>query len=91
VEVTGFEPVTTSLRKTRLKPSDQGKRHASGVLWRGCGASGVRFRENCSTRYAAIPATEALTGNHNVARSLFRVGHDDQLGLGSYVADHGAR
>ena len=45
VELTGFEPVTSSLRKMRSKASDQGKRHGLAGLWRGCGASDVRHRE----------------------------------------------
>jgi len=45
VELTGFEPVTPSLRKMWSKPSDQGKQPTSAVLWRGCGTSQVRPRE----------------------------------------------
>ena len=33
MELTGFEPVTPSLRKMRSKPSDQGKRQGLAVLW----------------------------------------------------------
>jgi hypothetical protein len=54
-------------------------------------ARGVRIVETAQPGMQRHLATEALTGNHNVARSLFRVGHDDQPGMGSYVADHGAR
>ena len=42
VELTGFEPVTPSLRKMRSKRCDQGKRHSMAGLWGGCGASDVR-------------------------------------------------
>ena len=42
VEMTGFEPVTPSLRLMRSKPSDQGKRHGGPGLWGGCGASDGR-------------------------------------------------
>jgi hypothetical protein len=35
VELTGFEPVTPSLRNMRSKPSDQGKRYSVTGLW--CG------------------------------------------------------
>jgi len=41
VELTGFEPVTPSLRKMRSKPSDQGKRRVIAALWGGCGVSEV--------------------------------------------------
>jgi hypothetical protein len=42
VELTGFEPVTPSLRKMRSKRSDQGKRLPFAGLWASCGASDVR-------------------------------------------------
>jgi len=45
VNLTGFEPVTPSLRKMQSKPSDQEKRHPIPGLWRGCGTSVVRHRE----------------------------------------------
>ena len=45
MELAGFEPAAFSLRKMRSKASDQGKRHAFMVLWRGCGTSDVRCRE----------------------------------------------
>jgi hypothetical protein len=45
VELTGFEPVTPSLRKMRSKPYDQGKRPPVAGLWSGCGASDVMHRE----------------------------------------------
>jgi hypothetical protein len=45
VELTGFEPVTSSLRKMRSKPRDQEKRYEIAVLWSGCGASLVRHGE----------------------------------------------
>jgi len=45
VELTGFEPVTPSLRKMRSNRADQGKRYALAGLWRDCGASGVRRGE----------------------------------------------
>ena len=45
MELTGFEPVTPSLRKMRSKPSDQRKRHLLAGLWVGCGASDVRRGE----------------------------------------------
>jgi hypothetical protein len=41
VELTGFEPVTPSLRKMRSKRSDQAKRPPIQGLWGGCGASDV--------------------------------------------------
>jgi len=46
VELTGFEPVTPSLRKMWANSSDQEKRHVIGGLWGGCGASDVRLRES---------------------------------------------
>jgi hypothetical protein len=45
VELTGFEPVTPSLRKMRSDPSDQGKRPLLVGLWGGCGPSDVRHGE----------------------------------------------
>ena len=46
MELTGFEPVTSSLRKMQSKPSDQGfRRTESEVLWRDCGTSEVRRGE----------------------------------------------
>jgi hypothetical protein len=39
VELTGFEPVTPSLRKMQSDASDQGKRLDLACLWRGCGPS----------------------------------------------------
>ena len=45
VELTGFEPVTPSLRKIRSKTSDQEKRYVIAVLWSGCGAIPVRQGE----------------------------------------------
>ena len=45
VELTGFEPVTPSLRKMWSEPPDQGKWHRISRLWGGCGASHVRQRE----------------------------------------------
>jgi hypothetical protein len=42
VELTGFEPVTPSLRKMRSKRCDQGERPSCTSLWGGCGASDVR-------------------------------------------------
>ena len=42
MELTGFEPVTPSLRKMRSKPSDQGEQGPLKALWSGCGASDVR-------------------------------------------------
>jgi hypothetical protein len=51
VELTGLEPAAPSLRKMRSKLSDQEKRPALGVVWRGCGPSDVRRREmwRCDT------------------------------------------
>ena len=46
MELTGFEPVTPSLRKMRSKPSDLGKQVHNAGLWGGCGASDVRCRES---------------------------------------------
>jgi len=45
VELTGFEPVTPSLRRMWSEPSDQGKRRSTICLWGGCGASDVRHGE----------------------------------------------
>ena len=45
MELAGFEPATSSLRKMRSKSCDQGKRHGLTLLWRGCGTSHVRQRE----------------------------------------------
>ena len=45
VELTGFEPVAPSLRKTRTKRCDLGFQAHLRVLWRGCGTSDVRRRE----------------------------------------------
>ena len=45
VELTGFEPVTPSLRKMWSNTSDQGKRLPLTGLWSGCGTSDVRPRE----------------------------------------------
>jgi hypothetical protein len=45
VELTGFEPVTPSLRKMRSKRSDQAFQGEIAVLWRGCGTSHARCRE----------------------------------------------
>ena len=53
VELTGFEPVTPSLRKMQSKPPDQGKRHSFKGLWRGCGTSHVRHGK---TRQAFLPS-----------------------------------
>jgi hypothetical protein len=50
VELTGFEPVTPSLRKMWSKPSDQGKRGPFAGLWAGCGPSHVRRREGEARR-----------------------------------------
>ena len=48
VELTGFEPVTPSLRKMQSNHSDQGKRPPIPGLWSVCGASVVRHRETWS-------------------------------------------
>jgi hypothetical protein len=45
VELTGFEPVTPSLRKMRSNGCDQGKRRDPQALWGGCGSSDVRCGE----------------------------------------------
>ena len=45
MELTGFEPVTPSLRKMRSKRCDQAIQHMLTGLWGGCGASDVRRRE----------------------------------------------
>jgi len=45
VELTGFEPVTPSLRKMRSNGVDLGQRHPQSGLWGGCGASDVMQRE----------------------------------------------
>ena len=45
MELTGFEPVTSSLRKMQSKPSDQEIWLKIAVLWRGCGTSHVRRGE----------------------------------------------
>jgi hypothetical protein len=45
VELTGFEPVTPSLRKMGSARSDQGKQRPSADLWGGSGASHVRQGE----------------------------------------------
>ena len=45
VELTGFEPVTPSLRKMWSRPSDQAKQYAFTGLWGSCGASDVRHSE----------------------------------------------
>ncbi len=45
MELTGFEPVTPSLRKMRSKPSDQEFYSRSKGLWSDCGASDVRRSE----------------------------------------------
>ena len=45
VELTGFEPVTPSLRKMRSNRFDQGTRLALVGLWGGCGPSDVRGGE----------------------------------------------
>ena len=37
VELAGFEPATSSLRKIRSKRSDQGKRPPIPGWWSGCG------------------------------------------------------
>jgi len=42
VELTGFEPVTPSLRKMWSKRCYQATRRASVVLWGGCGPRDVR-------------------------------------------------
>jgi len=42
VELTGFEPVTPSLRKMQSNHSDQGKQHDLAGLWSGCGTGHVR-------------------------------------------------
>ena len=47
MELTGFEPVTPSLRKMRSTPSDQGIRLPLEGLWRGCGTNKVRRGETC--------------------------------------------
>jgi hypothetical protein len=45
VELTGFEPVTSSLRKMRTKRCDQGICLDSAGLWSGCATSDVSGRE----------------------------------------------
>lgn len=45
VELTGFEPLTPSLRKMRSQLSDQEKCRPKVVLWGGCGSSHVRPRD----------------------------------------------
>ena len=45
MELTGFEPVTPSLRKMWSESPDQGKRRLIAGLWGGCGPSDVRPRE----------------------------------------------
>jgi len=45
VELTGFEPVTPSLRKMQSNSFDQGFHGSLVGLWDGCGASDVRQRE----------------------------------------------
>jgi hypothetical protein len=42
VELTGFEPVTPSLRKMRSDRCDQGKQVSDTGLWGGCGVNDVR-------------------------------------------------
>jgi hypothetical protein len=55
----------------------------------GCAARASDFAPTAQPNAARPP--ERLTGNRNVIRSSFRVGHDDQPGMGPYVADHGAK
>jgi len=43
VELTGFEPVTPSLRKMRSDSCDQEKQNAVAGVWRVCGTSVVRL------------------------------------------------
>jgi len=45
VELTGFEPVTPSLRTMRSKRRYQGEHFVRVGLWRGCGTSGVNSTE----------------------------------------------
>jgi len=56
VELTGFEPVTPSLRKMRSNGCDKGKRTTFSVLWSGCGASYVKRGESVSVRLRFIVA-----------------------------------
>ena len=51
VELAGFEPATSSLRKMRSKRCDQGKWHTLAGLWSTCGTSDERHRESwiCET------------------------------------------
>ena len=61
MELTGFEPVTPSLRKMRSKRSDQGKRRALRVSWGGCGANEVRQRKTCQGDPTSLPEQEHET------------------------------
>ena len=72
VELAGFEPATSSLRKMWSKQSDQGKRIPLMFLWRGCGASDVRRREiwqptATSSARSQILVNRALTPQNSPA------------------------
>jgi hypothetical protein len=58
VELTGFEPVTPSLRKMRSHRSDQGKRYLLEVLWSVCGTSGVSRGETQKVNKVTDPHVE---------------------------------
>ena len=71
MELTGFEPVTPSLRKMRSQPSDQEKRHTVRILWGGRGASDVSPRE--TARESVRLGTEGLTQGIRWVRDVYSI------------------
>ena len=58
MELTGFEPVTPSLRKMRSNRFDQGTWPSTPGLWPGCGASHVRQREILPSHFRVLELLE---------------------------------